>query len=126
MLIPDDFPRDHVVASLSGAQPKLSVRLDAGSDKYVSTQADADVQERYEVCADLVAQLVAKCRANRVTKYAALSETQILERLLSQLLGTSWGSPAEMAWVIRATAAKLSWPIPKDAAVLSTLIGGAP
>lgn len=126
MLIPDDFPRDQVVASLPGAQPKLSVRLDAGSGKYVSTSTDVDVQERYEVCADLVNQLATKCRANRATKYSALSEVQILERLLSQLLGTSWGSPAEMAWVIRTTASQLSWPIPKDAAVLSTLIGGAP
>jgi hypothetical protein len=126
MLIPDDFPRGEVVASLADAQPKLSVRLDANSGKYVSTRTDSYVQERYEVCADLVSQLVEKCRANRATKYAAMSEAQIMERLLAQLLGTSWGSPGEMAWVIRATAAELSWPIPKDAAVLSTLIGGAP
>jgi hypothetical protein len=126
MSIPADFPREQVVASLSGAQPKVAVRLDADSGKYVGRPTEEDVKERYEVCADLVTQLVAKCRANRSTKYAHLSEPQILERLFAQLLGTSWGSSPEMAWVIRTTAAQLSWSIPQDAAVLSTLAGDAP
>lgn len=123
MSIPADFPREPVIASLSGVQPKLAVRLDADSGKYDNGPAKQDVQERYEVCADLVNQLVAKCRANRSTKYLLLSEAQILERLLSQLLGTNWGSYAEMKWVIRSTATQLGWVIPANAGVLSTLIG---
>ncbi|MYM71636.1 hypothetical protein GTP56_05425 [Duganella sp. FT134W] len=125
MNIPDDFPRAPSLASLPGAQPKVSVRLDATSGKYVgSSNADA-TGERYAVCIDLVEQLVAKCRRNRSTKYAELSEVQILERLLAQLLGTDWGSPSEMAWVIRKTAVDLGWEIPDSAVVLNTLLGNS-
>lgn len=124
MTIPDDFPRDQVVASLPGVQPKLAVRLDAESCKYIGGPTEADLGERYEVCVDLVAQLVAKCRANRETKYSKLSEVQILERLLAQLLGTSWGSPAEMKWVIQRTASELGWTVPASAAVLTVALGG--
>jgi len=123
MKIPDDFPREAAVSSLSGAQPKVAVRLDANSGKYVSGPTEEDVQERYEVCADLVTQLVAKCRSNRSTKYSHLSETQILERLLAQLLGTAWGTAEGMKWVIRSTAAQLGWTIAPGAGVLSTLLG---
>jgi hypothetical protein len=125
MSIPADFPREQVVASLSGAQPKVAVRLDADSGKYVSGPNEEDVQERFDICEDLVNQLVAKCSANRSTKYLHLSEAQILERLLAQLLGTSWGSPAEMTWVIHATATQLGWAPPPSAGVLSTLLGGS-
>jgi O-glycosyl hydrolase len=75
------------------------------------------------MCADLVTQLVAKCCANRGTKYAALSEVQILERLLGQLIGTGWGTEAEIAWVVRETASCLDWPIPNGAAALKTMLG---
>jgi len=124
MQIPDDFPREVAVASLSGAQPKVAVQLDADSGRYFNGPTAEDVQERYEVCEDLVIQLVAKCRSNRGTKYSHLSEPQILERLFAQLLGTSWGSRSEMAWVIRRTASDLAWPIPADAAVLKAMLGG--
>lgn len=125
MNIPDDFPRSPCIASLPGTQPKVSVRVDATSGKYVGSSNEDAIGERYAVCIDLVEQLVAKCRRNRSTKYAELSEVQILERLLAQLLGTDWGSPAEMAWVIRKTAADLGWKIPDRAVVLNTLIGNS-
>lgn len=125
MNIPDDFPRVPSIASLPGSQPKVSVRLDATSGKYVGPSNEDAIDERYAVCIDLVEQLVAKCRRNRSTKYAELSEVQILERLLAQLLGTDWGSPSEMAWVIRKTAADLGWEIPDRAVVLNTLIGNS-
>lgn len=123
MPIPDDFPRAPEIASLAGAQPKVAVRMDANTGKYVSTPADEYIEERHEVCIDLVAQLVSKCRAKRKTKYSQLSEVQILERLLAQLLGTAWGSPAEMKWVVRRTASELGWNIPAEATVLRVMLG---
>ena len=125
MNIPDDFPRVPSIGSLSGSRPKVSVRLDEASGKYVGSSNKDAIGERYAVCIDLVEQLVAKCRRNRSTKYAELSEVQILERLLAQLLGTDWGSPSEMAWVIRKTAADLGWEIPDSAVALNTLLGNS-
>src|SRR5471032_1573243 len=123
MNIPADFPRDCGVASLAGVQPKIALRLNGASGTYVNGMSEEEVQERYEVCADLVDQLVAKCHKNRETKYVALSEVQILERLLAQLLGTQWGSDAEMHWVIRRAAFELGWAIPESAAALRAMLG---
>lgn len=123
MTIPDDFPREPVIAGLTGVQPKVAARLDAVSGRYVTAPTAEHIQERYEICEDIAAQLVAKCRAKRDGKYAHLSESQILERLLAQLLGTTWGTAEEMKWVIRSTAAQLGWSIPKSAGVLFALMG---
>ncbi|CAN7544615.1 hypothetical protein [Duganella sp. LjRoot269] len=125
MTIPSDFPREPMQASLAGAQPKVSVRVDALSGRYTDAPTESEIAERYEVCEDLAGQLVAKCRKNRTEKYAALTEQQILERLLAQLLGTGWGSSSEMRWVIRRTAAVLGWKIPESSTVLNTLPTGA-
>lgn len=123
MTVPADFPRKAPIASIPGGQPKLAVRRDIDSGKYVEGLATTEVEERFEVCTDLVEQLVAKCLKNRTTKYAALTEVQILERLLAQLLGTQWGTDSEMRWVVRQTAFRLDWAIPDDATVLRTVLG---
>jgi len=123
MNIPADFPRDCGVASLADALTPLAVRRDATTGTQTDDASEAEVQVRYEICPDLVAQLVAKCQKNRETKYVALSEVQILERLLAQLLGTQWGSDAEMRWVIRRAAFELGWAIPESAAALRTMLG---
>lgn len=117
-MVPTDFPREPHIASLSGVQPKISVRLDVTSGRYTNAPTDRDVEERYEFCEDLAAQLVAKCQKNRGSKYAHLNETQILERLLRQLLATAWGTEAEMTWVIRRTAALLEWSSPQSSSYL--------
>ncbi len=124
MLVPDDFPREPTISSVAGSHPKVAVRFDNVSGLYAASgPSDEQVAERYGMCADLVAQLVAKCQANRETKYATLSEVQILERLLGQLNGTGWGTEAEMAWVIRHTATDLAWTIPESAAALRAMLG---
>src|SRR5471032_1770159 len=123
MNIPADFPRECSIASLAGGQPTLAVRTDATTGAYSDGASEAEVQARLEICADLVEQLLTKCQKNRETKYAALSEVQILERLLAQLLGTQWGSDAEMHWVIRRAAFELGWAIPESAAALRAMLG---
>lgn len=122
-MIPDDFPREPNVASLPGIQPKIAVRHDAASGRYTNAPTDADVGERHQICEDLAAQLVAKCQKNRTAKYSNLTEAQILERLLAQLLATDWGTDAEMRWVIRRTAALLEWKIPESAFILKPTLG---
>jgi hypothetical protein len=121
--IPADFPREGVAASVPGVQPKLLVRLEAETGRFVNGQNEADVEARHDMCQDLVVQLVGKCQTNRETKYRNLSEAQILERLLAQLLSAGWGTDAEMRWVVRHTAAELAWSIPEDAIVLRTMLG---
>ena len=117
MQIPADFPRADIVAALTGAQPKLAVRLDAASHTYTAAPTLNELEARYEMCEDLAQQLVQKCVKNKSTKYAALTEREILAALLRKLNATGWGSNAEMAWVIRRTANILGWELPTGSSV---------
>lgn len=108
--VPEDFPRSRPIAALSGVHPKVAVRRDAKSGTYVVGPSEEELRDRYEICEDLVTQLIVKCRKNRSTKYASLSETKILAGLFEQLIKSGWGSREEMAWIIRHTASELGWP----------------
>lgn len=112
--IPADFPRE-VTASITGAQPKLPVRFDSESGKYVSGYSPEELAERFDLCEDLANQVVEKCRRKRSTKYEAMTEEGILSSLLNKLLLTGWGSDEEMRWVIRRVAFSLDWPVPNAA-----------
>ena len=109
--IPKDFPGDRAISALTGAQPKVAVRLEARTGRYFAGQSDEEIRERYEICADLVDQLVAKCRRNRQTKYASMAEQAILSGLFDKLKKSGWGTEHEMAWIIRRTATELGWPL---------------
>jgi len=124
MTVPEDFPREHRLASLADAHTAWALRLGAATGKHLDGRTEPEIEARYDVCADLLTQLVEKCRINRATKYAALTEPQILERLLGQLLATGWGSAAEMQWVIRRAAATLGWTVPENAVALTCLLEG--
>ena len=54
--IPKDFPRRTLLASLSGAAPKLSVRL-LGDGTYSNAVSDAEYREAYENAEDLAQHL---------------------------------------------------------------------
>lgn len=99
MTIPSDFPRDPWPAALTGAQPKLAARLIDG--KYVIGLTPEERTARYDVCADLVLQLVAYCeRKLRADPPAVLDE--LLPKVEQSLNGKGWEtSPIEIAWCIR-------------------------
>jgi hypothetical protein len=110
--IPADFPREEPLAALTGAQPKLAVRFDAANRTYSSSIPSDELQARFVLCEDLAHQLAQKCTRNRSTKYAKMSENEILTSFLKKLNTTGWGSIAEMQWVIRRTAELLNWLAP--------------
>lgn len=121
-LIPEDFPRGETAFSLSGAQPKLAVRRDTATGQYIGGPSDIELCERYDICLDLVKQLVDKCHRNRIAKYARMTEAAILSSLFDKLKKSGWGTEAEMAWIIRHTALGLGWaPIGEAERLLKSL-----
>jgi hypothetical protein len=120
--IPADFPHAGSSTSLSGAHPKLAVRHDSDSGLYVAGATTEALAERYDICLDLVSQLVDKCRKNRVAKYATMTEATILSSFFDKLKKSGWGTESEMAWVIRHTALGLGWsPIDEAEKLLTSL-----
>lgn len=99
MNIPDDFPRQPDSAALSGAQPKIAVRLVDG--KYTSVYTQAELETRYDVCADLVTQLVAYYHRKKLQQ-PDRTQNELLMRIEEALGQKGWGlTNAEIAWCMR-------------------------
>lgn len=96
--IPADFPRPPLLAALAGAQPKLPARL--VDDAYVVGLTPEELRERFELCQDLVEQLVPYCRRKR-TERPVWSQTQLLSKVATAVRGKGWDiSEPELQWVI--------------------------
>ena len=94
---PSDFPRQHGFSALSGAQPKLSViKIDG---RYYLEQPDEDeIYQRYDVCADLVDQLVTYCERKKEPSH---SWEELLKAVAHSLSKKPWGLTAdENAWIM--------------------------
>lgn len=94
---PSDFPRQHGFSALSGAQPKLSViKIDG---RYYLDQPDEDeIYQRYDVCADLVKQLIAYCEKKKEPSH---SWEALLKAVAHSLSQKPWGLTAdENAWIM--------------------------
>ena len=96
--IPESFPRDPWPAALSGAQPKLAVRLIDG--QYVAGLTDAERLERYEICEDLAQQLVGYCRRKQ-SELPGEPLNSLLRKVERSARGKGWDiSPIELTWVM--------------------------
>jgi hypothetical protein len=104
--IPDDFPRGAPKGAVPGAQPKLLVREEAG--RFVSARlTDSEVQGRYEVCEDLVQQLV-RYSSRKQAGHPNWTPAQVRETVATsvRLKAFGWGlSPDEAEWIVRRLAA---------------------
>jgi hypothetical protein len=104
--VPDDFPRDVLPASLSGAQPKLAGRLIEG--KFIVGQTDDERYERWDICEGLAQQLVAKARKD-AAKYPHHSREVTLQRIRRAIEGKGWVSAVEADWLMKQLRTLLAW-----------------
>ncbi|WP_322046645.1 hypothetical protein [Paraburkholderia sp. J67] len=96
--VPDDFPRDNSTAVVSGAGPKLCVRLVDGI--YTAALSNEERRERWIICESLTRQLatVAKKDARAHPEH---STEQTVERVKSAVCAQRWLSSDELEWVGR-------------------------
>lgn len=104
--IPDDFPRGAPTGAVPGAHPKLLVREEAG--RFLSARpTDSAVQGRYEVCDDLLRQLV-RYSARKQAERPDWTPAQVREKVAAsvRVKAFGWGlSPDEAEWIVRRLAA---------------------
>jgi len=99
MNIPEDFPRQPDPEALSGAHPKIAVRLVDG--KYVSGYTQAELETRYDVCADLVTQLIAYYHRKK-SQTPARTHEELLIKMSDALGQKGWGlTNGEIAWCMK-------------------------
>lgn len=102
--IPKDFPRRILLASLSGAAPKLAVRL-IPDGTYSNVATDAEHQEAYENAEDLAQNLkgyvLRKERENpNWTREFNLARTR--RGVESKMRSGVWDlEPPELTWVMK-------------------------
>jgi hypothetical protein len=104
--VPDDFPRDTTAAVVSGATPKVCVRL--VGRKYCADQSDDERLECWLVCEDLAAQLVAVATRDAVSN-PELSRQQTLQRVKTAVQAKNWLPAGELDWLLRRLKALLGW-----------------
>lgn len=99
LVVPADFPRSAPLGSVPGAQPKLLVQRQGSGLKLPD---DSDTEARYEVCADLVQQLLTYSVRKRLERPDWTKE-QVCEKVIASTRqrAFAWGlSPAETEWVV--------------------------
>jgi hypothetical protein len=102
--VPDDFPRDQDLGSVTGVQPKLLVREVDG--RYRSGRTDEELWARYDVCEDLASQLSAyvsrKVSSPGLSPGVALTRAEKGVRL--KVDAGEWDlSQREVTWLMRRT-----------------------
>jgi len=102
--VPDDFPRDQDLGSVTGVQPKLLVREVDGH--YQSGLTEEQLWVRYNACEDLASQLSAyvsrKTNTSGLSPHVALTRAEKGVRL--KVNAGEWDfSQAEVAWVMKRT-----------------------
>lgn len=108
--VPDDFPHPQATGTVAGTQPKLL--LTAWDGKFYTGLTPPERHARWEIIEDLAQQIIAKISASRTSKYAALTENEILGQYSALLVQSDFGSEQEMRWLIRRVAQVLGWPAP--------------
>lgn len=97
--IPEDFPRGPQAGAVAGAQPKLLLRKIG--EAFVSGWTDEELALRYDVCADLVAQLIPYAR-RKLEANPAWSREELESRLAAGIRAKPWGfTEPEIGWMVR-------------------------
>lgn len=114
-VIPDDFPRQGQLGTVSGVQPKLPARMIAG--RFVVGPTGEELYVRYDNCLDLVEQLTAYTRG----KLAAMPNAKPGDLLARVRRGTErkgWDvSRREIDWIFSKVAGRLGVDIGEVAGV---------
>jgi hypothetical protein len=108
---PADFPVEHIIAAVSGVQPKMPMIKEDGK-YYTPGTSPSEVAVAHALCEDLAVQLTAYCER----KFAEGIGTKalVLQRAHTGLVNKNWCTPRQCIWTIRRTASLLQWDLPKD------------
>lgn len=113
-MVPADFPRPGYTSAVGGTQTKFSA-VQYGDKYYAVGTSPVEVFERWYACEDYAHRLAATAKNAIAGKASHLTEVELLSRYIPQIIATRSASIAETRWVIRRTAAILSWPVPDEA-----------
>lgn len=109
--VPHDFPITPVPSALSGAQPKLSL-VEENGKFYAPGTSPSEISQAFEVCDDLVTQMVPYCQ-RKLTAFGG-DQIETAKAAFQGLLNKNWCTPEQSAWIMLKVAAQLSWQLRED------------
>jgi hypothetical protein len=115
-VVPEDFPREMLVGSLAGSNPKLLLRK--VGDRYFAGLTPDELYERYDACEDLAQQLALYTQRKIDSKGWGVDEAlhRVEMGVENKVRANAWDfSSAEIAWLMARTRQIMSAADPRAA-----------
>jgi len=106
--IPEDFPVTAVPSAVAGAQPKMNL-VEEGGKFYAPGTSPSEVMAAFQMCDDLVSQMVAYCQ-RKLPTYEGNQEATV-KAALKGLLAKGWCTDAQCVWIMRRVVDELQWAV---------------
>jgi hypothetical protein len=109
--VPDNFPRNTQLGSVSGAIPGALARKIDG--KFVAGMTDEELRIRYIGCDDMLNQMVEYCHRKQ-KEQPDLGGIELFHRVCEILVRRQdWDfSPEEQRWMMLDLCRRMNWPTP--------------
>lgn len=91
--------------------PKIGLVQEDGKF-YAPGASPSEVAEAFEMCADLVEQMVPYCQ-RKLNQFGGDKKATI-EAALQGLLRKQWCTPEQSTWIMHKAASRLGWPHPDE------------
>jgi hypothetical protein len=112
--VPEDFPREEVLGSVSGFAPKLLlIKTEEGKFKAPKLSAE-ELAYRFQKCNVLAGKVSRAAVRSKAGPCAHLSEAAILEKYVLPMQRDFYATGPEAEWIVRTAAAILNWPMPES------------
>lgn len=106
--IPRDFPITPTTYAVSGAQPKLSLVQENGKF-YAPETSPSQVLNAFEICKDLVTQMVPYCQ-RKLAQFGG-DQTATAQAVFQGLLNKNWCTVEQSEWIMLKTLEELGWSV---------------
>lgn len=106
--IPTDFPISKIISAVAGAHPKLGL-IEEGGKFYAPGASPSAVLDAFEVCKDLIAQMVPYCQ-RKLAQFDG-DETATARAVFRGLLDKNWCTSAQSRWVMLKALEELGWQV---------------
>lgn len=110
--VPPDFPISGQPSAVAGVQPKLGL-VQEGGVFYEPGTSPSEVQAAFELCKDLVSQMVPYCQ--RKLEQFEGDQKRTARAVHQGLLNKNWCAPEHSKWIMLKTIEQLGWSVePSD------------
>ncbi len=106
--VPEDFPVTATVSAVSGAQPKMNL-VEEGGRFYAPGTSPGEVLAAFQMCDDLVSQMVPYCQ-RKLPTYEGNQDATV-KAALKGLLAKRWCTDAQCVWIMRRAVDELQWTV---------------